>query len=67
MKRGQGGCGLCEVVVCGLGLHSLAWAVWLARARVLRLEGSQFRELVVGCGVVPLHQTMGAARDVRLR
>ena len=66
VERGQGGCGLCGVVVCGLGLRSLAWVVWLAGARVLRLAGSQFRELVVDCGAVPLHRTMGAARVVRL-
>ena len=65
-EHGQGGCELCGVVVYGLGLRSLAWVVWLAGAWVLRLASSQFRELVVGYGVVPLHQTMGAARVVRL-
>ena len=66
MERGQGEDSLCEVVVCGLGWRSLAWVVWLAGARVLRLAGSQFRELVVGCGAVLLHWTMGAAEVARL-
>ena len=52
-ERGQGGCGLCGVVVCSLGLRSLAWVVWLAGVRVLRLAGSRFRELVVDCDAVP--------------
>ena len=47
-------------------MRSLAWVVWLAGARVLRLADSQFRELVVGCGVVPLHRAKGAARVVRI-
>ena len=65
-EHGQGQGSLCGVVVCGLGLRSLAWVVWLAGAQVLRLAGSRFRELVVDCGTVPLHRTMGAARVVRL-
>ena len=65
-ERGQGKDSLCEVVVCGLGWRSLARVVWLVGAWVLWLAGSQFRELVVGCGAVPLHRTMGAARVVSL-
>ena len=55
-ERGQGGCWLCEFMVCGLGLRSLAWVVWVAGARVLRLAGSRCCELVVGCGAVPLRR-----------
>ena len=65
-ERGQGEDSLCEVVVCGLGWRSLAWVVWLAGAWVLRLADSQFRELVVSCGAVPLHHAKGAARVMRL-
>ena len=65
-ERGQGEGSLCGVVVCGLGLRSLSWVVWLAGARVLRLADSQFRELVVGRGAVPLHRAKGAARVVRI-
>ena len=53
-------------MVCGLGLRSLVWVVWLAGARVLRLAGSQFSELVVSCGVVSLRRAMRAARVVWL-
>ena len=66
VERGQGEGSLCGVVVCGLGLCSLVWVVWLAGARVLRLAGSWFSELVVSCGAVPLRRAMGAARVVWL-
>ena len=65
-EHGQGEGSLCGVVVCGLGLCSLAWVVWLAGARVLRLAGFRFSELVVSCGAVPLHHAMGAVGVVRL-
>ena len=53
-------------MVCGLGLRSLVWVVWLAGARVLRLAGPRFSDLVVSCGAVPLRRAMGAARVVWL-
>ena len=65
-ERGQGRCSLFEVVVCGLGLRSLAWVVWLAGVWVLWLAGSYFGELVVCYGAVPLHRAMGVTRVVRI-
>ena len=53
-------------MVCDLGLRSLGWVVWLAGARVLRLAGFRFGELVVNCGTVPLYRATEAVGVVRL-